>query len=380
MGRTLLLFLTLTTFYTSMTCVHIPYIYRVNIMSTGLISNNLNNTPSSLSEVFKKMEPEQAPTNQEIKEEMPFSFEDIAKKNVHSDIKISRIQFPVPDYIRGIYISNGTALSYKKLSHFIEKSKLFNINTMVVDVQKKMVPKSHVEMLKNNGIYPVARVVVFLGGLKTKYPEKEYIDSILALMEAAAHQGFEEVQLDYIRYADDKELLKIPLKEKYHVINTILEAARATADRMNIRLSADVFGRITLNNHDHIGQKLENFSHYVDSLYPMLYPSHYTGDFNRISQPYNTIKEGVENSISRCGKVRIIAYIQGFNLKTEQSGKSLVDYIKDQMSAVEDANGAGWIIWNAKNDYESSYKAIAKADMGAEKEATGQEIINDVRD
>ena len=363
-----------------MTCVHIPYIYRVNIMSTGLISNNLNNTPSSLSEVFKKMEPEQAPTNQEIKEEMPFSFEDIAKKNVHSDIKISRIQFPVPDYIRGIYISNGTALSYKKLSHFIEKSKLFNINTMVVDVQKKMVPKSHVEMLKNNGIYPVARVVVFLGGLKTKYPEKEYIDSILALMEAAAHQGFEEVQLDYIRYADDKELLKIPLKEKYHVINTILEAARATADRMNIRLSADVFGRITLNNHDHIGQKLENFSHYVDSLYPMLYPSHYTGDFNRISQPYNTIKEGVENSISRCGKVRIIAYIQGFNLKTEQSGKSLVDYIKDQMSAVEDANGAGWIIWNAKNDYESSYKAIAKADMGAEKEATGQEIINDVRD
>ncbi|MDH5717181.1 MAG: putative glycoside hydrolase [Spirochaetia bacterium] len=294
------------------------------------------------------------------------SFLDYLEKNDNyksSKAKVvieKNLYVPLPKYTKGIYLHNFTGLSAEKLKTFINKAKENDLNTFVIDVQKKMIPKENIDLVKKAGIFPVARVVVFEGGLKKKTPDLNYIKHIVQLIEDSAIQGFQEVQLDYIRYADIPELLSLPLKYKYDVISSILKMAKQKANELGILLSADVFGRITLNTHDHIGQKLENFAVYMDTLYPMVYPSHYTNDPARISNPYGTVKEGVLNSKQRLSNTRIVAYIQGFDMKIDSSKLTMDEYIKSQIEAVRDAKGDGWIIWNPRNQYEPSFTAMRK--------------------
>ncbi|MES0491781.1 MAG: putative glycoside hydrolase [Leptospirales bacterium] len=330
-------------FYASMTCVYTPSHLRV----------------TSLAAEYKAEHGPGEPTVNTESEKVELKT-DVSSQD--DSIEVINYNIPLPDYIRGIYLTNNTSMSASRLKEFIGQAKKYNINTFVMDVQNKMVPKENVLMIKRAGIFPVARVVVFLGGLKTDKPSEKYLDKIIAIIDRAARQGFQEVQLDYIRYADEPRLQKLSLTYKYKVINSILERAQAKANERAIYLSADVFGRITLNKHDHIGQKLENFSKYIDTIYPMLYPSHYNGDPGRMSNPYKTVREGVRNSLARCGNTRVVAYIQGFGMKVKETGLSLSEYIRLQMKGVDDAGGHGWIIWNAKNSYSISYAALRKHD------------------
>jgi hypothetical protein len=360
-------------FYVSMTCVHIPYRFKnsgdINGQSAFLLAQNS----------FHAMENINETTSANIKSAYD-EFKSPKDYIIHpnsSDIKIDIYNVSLPRFMRGIYLSNNSGMSKKSLTKFISDAREYKINTFVVDVQNSMIPREHVEIIKKAGIFPVARIVVFLGGLNQKIPDQEYLNKILDLIDASAYQGFLEVQLDYIRYADNTEMEKLPLTYKYQTINNILKQAQDKADSLSIFLSADLFGRVTLNQHDHIGQKLENFSVYMDAIYPMLYPSHYTNDEFRISHPYETVKEGVENSLKRCDNTRVIAYIQGFEWKVNKSGKSLQDYIKDQLHAVDDAKGHGWVIWNAKNDYSSSYNAISSFDSNRRKRISETTMPNE---
>ena len=358
MGRSILYSIGIIVIYGSMTCVHIPYGFRKPALLTGnsafLMADFSTSDKRSEQEEISKSHFMQEPDNNSRYRFMDNT--DPVSDNPR--IKIDNYNIPVPKFMRGIYLSNGTANSKNNLLHMINQAKVYHINTFVVDVQNNMIPREYLKLIKQAGIFPVARIVVFLGGLRTKSPSAEYVDQILELMDAAAYQGFLEVQLDYIRYADSKEMESLPLDFKYQTINKILEKTQVKADSLSIFLSADLFGRVTLNENDQIGQRLENFSRYTDTIYPMLYPSHYTNDEYRIAHPYETVKEGVEKSMKRCRNTKIVAYIQGFPWKIESSGKSLSQYIQDQIAAVDDAGGHGWIIWNAKNEYTQSFHAI----------------------
>jgi hypothetical protein len=278
-------------------------------------------------------------------------------------------QYPVkrPDFIKGIYLTNATAANTRSLAYFLRQSKKHGINTLVIDAQGKPISADQMAMIKSAGIYPVARIVCFDLGLKQKYPEEKHIDKIMASVERAAKSGFREIQLDYIRYADEKRLQRLPLKFKYDQIAKVLARARKLTDSLGVELGADVFGRITLNENDHIGQKLELFGQYVHNLYPMVYPSHYYGDPEKIANPYGTVKEGVENSLERIPHTRIIPYIQGFAMKIKPSGLTLPQYILKQLFAVDDAQGHGYVIWNARNDYSATWKALKEYDRLAPK-------------
>lgn len=272
-------------------------------------------------------------------------------------------QVAQPKYTKGIYLANGISRTKTKVSWFIEQARKTGLNTFVMDVQPKMVPREHIQMVKKAEIYPVARVVVYEGGLKHRKSDPAHIERICQLIEDAGYQGFGEVQLDYIRYADEPALQRLPLKEKYNEIASILSRTKAAADRAGVLLSADLFGRITLNYNDHIGQKLENFAEYVQTIYPMVYPSHYYGDDFRMSNPYETVKEGVTKSKERIPHIRIVAYIQGFTMFIHKSGLNLQDYVAAQIRAVEDAQGDGYVIWNPRNEYGVSFAAILASEQ-----------------
>lgn len=292
------------------------------------------------------------------------------------EYQLSWAQFPLkrPDFIKGIYLTNATAASMKSLTHFVDASKKHGINTMVIDAQGRPLTPEQMSYIKGSGIYPVARIVVFDLGLKTKFPEVKHIDKIMAAVERAAKSGFREIQLDYIRYADHRELQRLPLKFKYDQIRGVLSRARKLTDSLGVELGADVFGRITLNENDHIGQRLEVFGEFVHALYPMVYPSHYYGDPEKIANPYGTVKEGVENSKERIPKTRIVPWIQGFGMKIKESGLTLPQYVLKQFFAVDDAKGDGYVVWNARNDYSATWKALEEYDRRAPERKKQQKV------
>ncbi|HRP69554.1 MAG TPA: putative glycoside hydrolase [Turneriella sp.] len=274
--------------------------------------------------------------------------------------KFSWAHFPLkrPNFVKGIYLTNATASNPKSFKHFVDRSKEYKLNAMVIDTQGRKLTTEQMSYIKSQGIYPIARVVCFDLGLKTQVPNTVHLDKIMASVEEAAQMGFPEIQLDYIRYADEPKLLRLPLKFKYEQISKVLDRARKLTDSLGVELGADVFGRITLNQHDQIGQRLEVFGEYVQNLYPMVYPSHYYGDPEKIADPYGTVKEGVANSKERIPKTRIIAWIQGFAMKIKESGLALPEYVLQQFYAIDDAGGDGYIVWNARNDYSATWKAL----------------------
>ncbi|RME88101.1 MAG: glycosyl hydrolase [Candidatus Hydrogenedentota bacterium] len=352
------IFLVLGSFflYSSMTCVHIPLKFPSHTeWNRHLIVNQIKAQSSIQVEEVSKSHTFANTAEKESKQEKEDFFQPEKKQ---ANVEQVVIKHQKPAFTRGIYLTANTAASEKRMESFIRYAKAYNINTFVIDVQPRMIPRKHLEKVLEAGIFPIARVVVFESGLKTLYPSKRHIHGILNLIEDSAMQGFQEVQLDYIRYADSPRMEKISLRKKYAVICSVLQKAREKANEFGIYLSADVFGRITLNYHDHIGQRLELFDKYMDAIYPMVYPSHYTNDPKRISNPYSTVKEGVQNSKERLKRAKVVAYIQGFDMKRKPTGLSMVSYIEHQMQAVEDAKGDGWVIWNPRNQYKPSYQAI----------------------
>ncbi|HNV48484.1 MAG TPA: putative glycoside hydrolase, partial [Spirochaetota bacterium] len=199
-----------------------------------------------------------------------------------------------PSFYKGIYLTSNSGKDFKKLQKYVSMAQEGRLNTLVIDVQdsrikESAIPKQNIDYCIEKGFHTVARVVVFPDGLK-KYPvDPQYIANKLAVAENACKLGFREIQFDYIRFNDHGILKKIPLKEKYAFIENFLRKARAHLKPYNVRIAADVFGRIPLNKHDPIGQRMEGLDEVADVICPMAYPSHYTWSKKLMSDPYTTV-------------------------------------------------------------------------------------------
>lgn len=274
-----------------------------------------------------------------------------------------------PDFSRGIYISQRTLKKGKIFEELRKKGKTHGVNFLVIDVQPKSPSKETLESLISEGFYPVARIVNFDGGLPTEKPSEQRISSIHRSIRAACESGFPEIQLDYIRYADNLQL-KLSFETRYKNISGIIKNIRnETLKCENLPyIGADIFGRIPFNQNDSIGQKVEVFAQVVDVLYPMLYPSHFYGMPARIKDPYQTVYDGTLLTLKRSLKTtRVIPYIQGFNMSVAKSGLSLSDYIKAQVKATYDSGAHGFVVWNAWNEYDSTFQALKDFDREIKK-------------
>lgn len=275
--------------------------------------------------------------------------------------KPRKYEYKAPDFYKGIYLTNYTARNAKRYESLIQKGKPLGMNALVVDVQPKVPPEAFIRYAKKNGMYLIARVVVFEGGLK-KYPaDITHINKILNQAEAAAKAGFPEIQLDYIRFADNLKIKGLTMDRRYRMIAGVLRMSEDRLRPYGVRIGADVFGRIAFNKSDIIGQQVELFSLYMDTLYPMLYPSHFYGDPHRRKDPYGTIYDGTKKSMKRSGNTRVIAYIQSFKMAVGVSGLGYTTYIRKQLEAAKDSGSAGYIAWNARNHYGAFFQAMKPA-------------------
>ncbi len=265
--------------------------------------------------------------------------------------------------LRALYLplSKGTSLPFVK--KIIERGKPLGVNMLVIDVHNPgngmpRISREVMEYLTSEKILCVARVVCFPDGLNRMPVDEAYMNMLAKLVETAAQFGFQEIQLDYIRFRDGGT--PYTLEMKYRFIGDLLARFKTITDTNKVKLSADLFGRIVYNRNDEIGQKVEIFSKYMDVLYPMLYPSHYTGDTARMAKPGETVKEGTLKGLDRVKgtDVKIQPYIQAFGYMVGHARVNLDRYIKLQIDAVESTGARGWVAWNARGDYEPVFKAL----------------------
>ncbi|MBN2078981.1 MAG: hypothetical protein JW838_08440 [Spirochaetes bacterium] len=267
--------------------------------------------------------------------------------------------------LRGLYVPNPKANSLSYIKSIVERGKPLGVNMVVLDVHPFMILRSRINLevvayLNGRGIYTAARVVCFQDGLGRLPVPDDYMNRLFAVIEAAVEAGFREIQLDYIRFQDGGP--GYSLEAKYGFVASLLKKAREMTDARGLVLSADVFGRVVYNRNDIIGQQLELFARHVDVIYPMLYPSHFTGDRERMANPGETIREGTLKGMARLrgSGARIQPFIQAFPYNIQWARVPLDRYVELQVRAAESTGARGWVAWNARGDYESVFTALSR--------------------
>ena len=255
---------------------------------------------------------------------------------------------------------------------------------------QKVVPVKDIEgliaTLKKQGIYLIARIVVFkddpLGqarpdlavrnaggtiwrdreGLIWVDPFKQEVwDYNLAVAEEAARLGFDEIQFDYVRFPDRGGLrFSRPNTEENRVgaIGGFLESARRRVAPYNVFLSADIFGYVCWNLDDtDIGQRLPDIAAHVDYLAPMLYPSGFQfgipGYRNPVANPHQIVRLSLERAQKRTGlpALRFRPWLQAFRDYAFDRRPMAGQPLRDQIEAAEAFGSHGWMLWNPANVY-----------------------------
>jgi hypothetical protein len=246
------------------------------------------------------------------------------------------------------------------------------------------------DTMRAHGIYPIARIVVAKDPLLAeRRPEwairsrrderapwrdrqgRPWVDAnqrpvwqyAVDLAREAITYGFSEVQLDYVRFPDDKHLMQeavFPLangRVRAQVIREQLGFVRAALSPLGVPVTADVFGLTASDTTDMgIGQRWEMFVDQVDVVLPMSYPSHYApGTYhlaNPNAHPYavieHTLKDAARRSatVQRAAKVR--PWYQDFTLGPPHYGPAQV---RAQIQAGYDNNVRSWLLWNPGSRY-----------------------------
>ena len=274
--------------------------------------------------------------------------------------------------MRGLYVPNKKSRDIKYIQALLDTGTPEGINMLVMDVHSygSVIPRINtkvIEYCKNKNVYCVARVVCFQDGLDRMPVPAHRLKRLNILVEKSAKAGFHEVQLDYIRFKDGGYPYSLVMK--YRFIEELLAGFKKITDSAGIKLSADVFGRIVYNRNDYVGQKLEVFAKYTDVIYPMLYPSHFTGDRVRMANPGETVKEGTMKGLDRLRDtgVKVVPYIQAFDYHIRRAGVSLPRYVELQVRGVESTKARGWVAWNAYGDYRAVMKALRDINGKSEK-------------
>lgn len=255
---------------------------------------------------------------------------------------------------------------------------------------QKIVPVKNlaelVAMLKKEGIYLIARIVVFkddpLGRTRPDLAVKNFDGTIwrdreglrwvdpfnhevreynLAVAEEAAGMGFDEIQFDYVRFPDRAGLkFSRPNTEANRVeaIGDFLAAARRRLIPYNVFLAADIFGYVCWNLNDtDIGQRLPDIAAHVDYLAPMLYPSGFQfgipGYRNPVANPYQIISLSLERAHKRTGipPLRFRPWLQAFRDYAFDRRSMAGQPLRDQIDAAENFGAHGWMLWNPANVY-----------------------------
>jgi hypothetical protein len=261
----------------------------------------------------------------------------------------------------------------------------------------KLLPK-----LKERGIYTIARMVSMkdntlgaarpelavtnaatgkpwtdnIGGIWLDPSAPGVAEYLAAIAGDLADKGFDEVQLDYIRFFSDGPYdvadTNLPNTQSIR-LPAIRRVLRVVSDAFAHRkafLSADCFPIAFIVPDDQgIGQRPEVIMPYVDYFSPMVYPSHYgPGVFGfpvPNQHPYEVINESLKimNRERRGLAVQIRPWIQDFGYG-DFPPYGVAD-VEAEKKAASDNGTKGFMIWNASAQFTEAALGPPRPDESA---------------
>jgi len=187
--------------------------------------------------------------------------------------------------------------------------------------------------------------------------------------------GFDEINLDYIRFPSDGNMNDIsyayykPSQEtKHQAVRDFFAGMHERLKDLGAPISVDLFGMTCTNTDDlGIGQVLEDALPYFDFVAPMVYPSHYPAGWNGYKKPatmpYQVIKINMDAAVKRAiaassSPSKIRPWIQDFNLGATYTA----DMIIAQLNGARAAGLNSYMVWDPKNIYtKAAY--VKRADV-----------------
>ena len=320
-----------------------------------------------------------------------------------------------PFFARALYAPAGVFESEGRLDEMLELVDATEVNALVIDVKEtdgRLYYATDLEtaaevgavretpildlaellpMLRERGIYTIARMVVMkdntvtaarpelavtnvvtgeawrdnLGGawLDPSAPGvAEYVASIAADL---ADKGFDEVQLDYVRFYSDGPYAEadttVPNTQSFR-LPAMQRVLRVVSDAMATKrafLGADVFPiSFILGDDQGIGQRPEVVMPYVDYACPMAYPSHFGPGVFGLDVPNNYPFEVVDGTLEIMNEqaqewpVALRPWIQDFGYGPFPPYTP--DQVAAQMQAAEAQGAHGWMIWNPRATFSEA--------------------------
>ncbi len=324
-----------------------------------------------------------------------------------------------PQHVRGLYLNAYAAGSTRKLAKLIDIAQRTEINSFVIDVKevgeisyRTSVPLANevgagrnyipdirgvLAKMRENGIYPIARIVVFRdpllakarpdlaiqhvdGGVWHDNHGYAWVDSYnrdvwdynIALAREAIELGFSEVQWDYVRFPDvPQSYMRTavwPAQEgrtKEDAVREFLLYSREQLADLGVPVTADVFG-LTVSAGDDmgIGQLWSKMVDATDVLLPMVYPSHFArgsyGIARPNAEPFQTVLTSMQHAVRRtegiANAATIRPWLQDFTLGQPRYGPW---HVRQQIEAVYEAGLTEWVLWHPGSNY--TVEALASA-------------------
>lgn len=198
----------------------------------------------------------------------------------------------------------------------------------------------------------------------------EVQDYLLDLVAEVADFGVDEIQLDYVRFptegdaADAVFAFDPVVTPKHEIITGFVRRVRDVLSGTDVWLSADIFGVMAWGREADVaatGQSLSGLLPLLDVVSPMVYPSHFYGNFQRLENPpdhpYLMVNEACRRLKSQADVhgVEVRPWIQSFPYRVKDFD---AEYVMRQVRGAEDAGVSGWLLWNPKGRYEEGLEAM----------------------
>ena len=327
----------------------------------------------------------------------------------------------MPDEVRALYL-NGSAIQYA--DSYIRLAQGTGINAFVVDivdgtavsyaspVMQQYSPsayaaaqdtmegfKANVQKLRDAGYYVIGRITVFNDAhLAADHPEYVISDlngtplkissmywpsaynrtvwqyKVELALEAAA-LGFNEIQIDYIRFPDGaykyEQAGTIDYKNTYgeskaQAVQRFLIYAAERLHDAGYYISGDVFGECANAYVTACGQYWPAISSVVDAISGMPYPDHYSaqGDYKPWEHPYTTVHNFGESAMARQSETAspgaVRTWIQCYNAIREPYNHYGAAELADEVRALRDAGcTGGFMTWNGASDIDKYAEVIS---------------------
>jgi hypothetical protein len=327
------------------------------------------------------------------------------------------VRTPTPDAVKAVYMTSWIASGTTRRDEIVRMIEETELNAIIIDVKDDTGRVSYdsqdptvvatgavevrisdldefLEALREKGIYSIARIAVFQdpflaprwtdqavqhssGGVWKDRKglswidasSRKYHDYIIALSRDAYARGFDEINLDYMRFPTDgaTSAMVFPLsgdRDRAAVMKDFFKYVNEELDKDGIPVSGDVFGLVTSAADDMgIGQLLEDTLEHFDFVAPMVYPSHYAqGSFglgNPNEVPGPIIAKAMGDAVTRARAMAATTVQE--KVGTTTVSRTVIDEAKAQ-SYIEKLRP-----WLQDFDYGGDYDA---ADVRAQIDAS----------